>query len=315
MLHIQYSDTDFDGLLQQFSLVYKDVTQKNTTLTLSSQFAQGFVKYINLPENVDCVLMSFNNTEELLLHRKSTGGNINILQIVEIQDEKDTIIKSSVFLTSTNHDWLYITPANSKVKSAAIYISQDNLKEFLGDNVDREMIQKYMAFKLSMYHYTEGDNEYSILLREILSTEAKGDLELLHAENTVALIVERFFTSMLNDIMQKNFDIKIDNWDLARIEDAEQELVKDFSILPPPITHLAKIASMSPSKFKSCFREIYGAPVYQYYQKQRMNKAKSMLMSNKYTVKEVGIEVGYLNLSNFAKAFKKAFDQLPSDID
>nr|WP_255551783.1 helix-turn-helix transcriptional regulator [Aridibaculum aurantiacum] len=74
------------------------------------------------------------------------------------------------------------------------------------------------------------------------------------------------------------------------------------------------MAAMSPSKLKNSFKEIYGMPVYQYYQKHRMNKAKAMLLSRKYSVKEVGMELGYSNLSNFAKAFKKSFDQLPSDI-
>lgn len=316
MLHIQYPDTDFDELLEQFTAVYQDVTPKNNSLILHSPLAKGIVKTVNLPDNVDCVMMNFANKEELLLHRKNTGSSLYILQVVEILSNADnSIIKSSVFLTTTNHDWLFISPANSQVKSIAIYFSLEWLKEFLGDNIDREMVQKYMAFKLSMYHYTQGDNVYSVLLRDALNAEGKGDMELLNAENTAMLLVERFFTSMLNDISQKNFDIKIDNFDLTRIEAAEQELVRDFTILPPPIIHLAKIAAMSTSKFKACFKEIYGVPVYQYYQRQRMNKAKSMLMSKKYSVKEVGVQVGYLNLSNFAKAFKKSFDQLPSDID
>jgi AraC-like DNA-binding protein len=45
-----------------------------------------------------------------------------------------------------------------------------------------------------------------------------------------------------------------------------------------------------------------------------MNKAKAMLLSKKYNVKEVGMDLGYSNLSNFAKAFRKSFDQLPSDL-
>jgi AraC-like DNA-binding protein len=77
---------------------------------------------------------------------------------------------------------------------------------------------------------------------------------------------------------------------------------------------LARMAAMSPSKLKTSFRDVYGLPIYQYFQKHRMNKAKAMLLSQKYNVREVGIDVGFSNLSNFAKAFKKSFDQLPSDI-
>ena len=94
----------------------------------------------------------------------------------------------------------------------------------------------------------------------------------------------------------------------------EKELLKDFTSEPPGIVKLARMAAMSPSKLKSSFKEIYGLPVYQFFQKHRMNKAKSMLLSKKYNVRQVGVEVGYSNLSNFAKAFRKSFDQLPSDL-
>jgi AraC-like DNA-binding protein len=43
-----------------------------------------------------------------------------------------------------------------------------------------------------------------------------------------------------------------------------------------------------------------------------MVRAKDMLISGKYTVKEVGYKLGYQNLSNFAKAFKKEYGVLPS---
>ena len=39
---------------------------------------------------------------------------------------------------------------------------------------------------------------------------------------------------------------------------------------------------------------------------------RKMLLTGNYSVKEVGLYVGYANLSNFATAFKKEFDILPS---
>ena len=111
-----------------------------------------------------------------------------------------------------------------------------------------------------------------------------------------------------------HFNVKLSNEVISRLDNVERELIKDFSSMPKSIAELAKMAAMSPSKLKNSFKEIYGLPLYQYFQKKRMHKAKSMLVSRKYSVREVGMEVGYSNLSNFAKAFKKSFDQLPSDL-
>jgi AraC-like DNA-binding protein len=43
-----------------------------------------------------------------------------------------------------------------------------------------------------------------------------------------------------------------------------------------------------------------------------MGKARDLLLSGEFTVKEVGYKLGYQNLSNFANAFKKEFGVLPS---
>jgi AraC-like DNA-binding protein len=45
-----------------------------------------------------------------------------------------------------------------------------------------------------------------------------------------------------------------------------------------------------------------------------MQKARSLLLTGQYTVKEVGLQLGYTNLSNFSLAFKKEFGILPSHV-
>jgi AraC-like DNA-binding protein len=158
------------------------------------------------------------------------------------------------------------------------------------------------------------DMEYKRMLSEIVQTEVEPAFETLVIQNRVMLLLERFFTRIYYKMSNSHFNVKISIEDINSLKMIESKLVKDFSAEPLGIVALAKLAGMSQSKFKNSFKEIYNSPVYQYFQKQRMNKAKAMLLSRKYTVREVGMEVGYSNLSNFAKAFKKSFDQLPSDL-
>lgn len=133
-------------------------------------------------------------------------------------------------------------------------------------------------------------------------------------QNRILLLLERFFTRIHQKMYNLHFEVKISQDDIDRLKEVERALIKDFSVEPPSIAKLARMAAMSPSKLKNVFKDMYGIPLYQYFQKHRMNKAKAMLLSRRYSVREVGMELGYSNLSNFAKAFKKSFDQLPSDI-
>jgi AraC-like DNA-binding protein len=74
------------------------------------------------------------------------------------------------------------------------------------------------------------------------------------------------------------------------------------------------MVSISESKLKKDFKLIYGLPVYEYFQKIRMQTAKDKLLSGDHSVKEVAMELGYSNLSNFTIAFKKEFGLLPSKL-
>ncbi len=59
---------------------------------------------------------------------------------------------------------------------------------------------------------------------------------------------------------------------------------------------------------------MYGMPIYEYYQKNRMMRAKALLQEEKHAIKQVGIMVGYTNLGHFAASFRKEFGILPSEL-
>ncbi len=54
--------------------------------------------------------------------------------------------------------------------------------------------------------------------------------------------------------------------------------------------------------------------LYEFYNRSRLEKAKDMLQTGKYSVKETGHTIGFSNLSNFARAFKKEFGFLPNEV-
>jgi AraC-like DNA-binding protein len=107
---------------------------------------------------------------------------------------------------------------------------------------------------------------------------------------------------------------KIPAKDLYKLMEVESLLVKNLAKAPPTLVDLAAYTDMSVSKLKSSFKKVYGSGIYEYYQKNRMLKAHNMLLSERFNVKEVGMQIGYSNLSNFSLAFKKEFGILPSQL-
>ena len=74
------------------------------------------------------------------------------------------------------------------------------------------------------------------------------------------------------------------------------------------------MVSMSSTKLKKSFKEMYGNSIYSYYQKLRMQKARELLLSGKYSLKQTAEAVGYINTANFITAFKKQYHVLPAKL-
>ncbi len=80
---------------------------------------------------------------------------------------------------------------------------------------------------------------------------------------------------------------------------------------PPTIEELARLAAMSEAKLQRSFKQVFGKSVYQYSLTLRMQEAKRLLDTLKYSVSEVGYKIGYSNLSHFTEVFRKEFEVNP----
>ncbi|RFZ81829.1 AraC family transcriptional regulator [Mucilaginibacter terrenus] len=74
---------------------------------------------------------------------------------------------------------------------------------------------------------------------------------------------------------------------------------------PPNIAALAKEAGMSEPKLRKLFKQTFGKGVFEYYQSVRMLKAAQLLREKHLSVSEVGYQLGFTNLSHFARVFEQ----------
>jgi AraC family transcriptional regulator len=76
------------------------------------------------------------------------------------------------------------------------------------------------------------------------------------------------------------------------------------------ITTLAKMTHCSPFHFHRLFSNYIGEPPAEYIRKERMKKAAILIYSG-YSASEIAIEMGYVNVSSFGKAFKQVYGISP----
>lgn len=327
MVKIEFNHTDYREMLLHFADVLKGRIEDNT-LHLPAEIGEGFMKLIELPNRLQGIVSDYTVNQDLLLNRTKINKDFYALRfdeviiaesapaeesLPEVQGELNPV-RTAVFLGSTKFDWMFLSTKGTRVKGVNILFSKEWLEKFVEVESVGDMIKKYLSLKMSAFNYEPMDTEYKRILAEIFQAGADPSFETLIIQNRVMLLLERFFTRIFYKMSDMHFNVKLSNEDINRLKIIEKELVKDFTCEPESIKALARQAAMSPSKLKNSFKEIFGLPIGQYHQKHRMNKAKAMLLSRKYSVGEVGTEVGYSNLSNFTKAFKNAFDQLPGDL-
>ncbi|MEC3881598.1 helix-turn-helix transcriptional regulator [Parapedobacter sp. 10938] len=135
-------------------------------------------------------------------------------------------------------------------------------------------------------------------------------LRLKH--DTLNLIFDFFNLCKEQQVIANN--VPVDYQDKFNIHRVEHYLAQHLLGKFPGIEFLASRFGVSESKLKAEFKQLFGKPVYQYFQEQQMQLAKELLIDNHLLIKEVSYRLGYENTSKFSAAFKKYHHVLPSDL-
>lgn len=81
---------------------------------------------------------------------------------------------------------------------------------------------------------------------------------------------------------------------------------------PPPIDTVANEVCMSPGHFRARFRRETGFTPYEFLTRCRIDKAKDMLLKDRWSVTDVAFQLGYSSSQNFASSFKRQTGMTPT---
>ena len=80
----------------------------------------------------------------------------------------------------------------------------------------------------------------------------------------------------------------------------EEHLAEDVSL-----PELAAVARLSPYHFARAFKQSFGLPPHRYLTGRRVEKAKSLLAKPAASVTQIGLDLGFSEVSSFTTAFRK----------
>jgi AraC-like DNA-binding protein len=314
----------YEKVLEQFAQQFQQ-NLRNGFIQLSSDIGSGYIEAGSVGDQISYIVQNFSLNDHLSFKRLPTAeknisiffNQIRVNQVFEIQTDQGIIqdtqaVRSNIFLSTTDtHLEVKYTPG-TVLQRVGICLHESLLNKY---------VREHLRLNLELYTHNLLDNvnqelitsSYLPLLEDIFLHSGQYPLGKLMQQNRILLLLETFFQNFLEKMEQEGIPgKKVAGRDFASLQEIEK-ILSDTSLQKfPSIPELSKLALMSASKLKTAFRNAYGMKLYEFYNWKRLNKAKEMIESGDFSVKEAGYEIGYTNLSNFSRAFFKAFGVLPS---
>ncbi len=325
MVEIKFHQPDYVALHRQLATLFK-TTVKDNSFIVPPECGKGWAWTEKLPCGITIMVsdtelyddhyftrpslneqyfaLQFNDTGNEMLGKKIADVNINDVQLSH----------SYIILTDTLSPASYVLPKGVRLRSVKFFFSKKQLCEMFNNPAVDMLVTQALVYHIQQGKPMPIDVSFRPIIDELLVQFISQPLKVNFIQNRLLLLLEIFIDKKLHQYHFPTAKIKLSESEVERLMKVEALLVKDHSQMPPTIEALSKICAMSPTKLKNDFKLLYGLPIYEYYQKNRMAKAKSLLLEGSYNVKEAGIMVGYSNLSHFAAAFKKELGILPSEL-
>jgi AraC-like DNA-binding protein len=329
MIRYAYQLKDFRNWLKGFSKLLK-LPVVAGTIQIPPPIGNGYVQAVNINSDISYVVMNFSLNDDIVFLRKKSSlyglslffNQVNVSDFFVIREPHNTITdkspsRSNIFLSSTNYDLEVTYSRQSKLKRVGIFFSPSFVSRYIKKEILLDLLV-YADNRLRNINKEPITFEYRQLLEDIFTADLQSPISHLLLQNRVLLLSEKFLHTFLTKapILKETGGLKQRDKekDIEALKDVERILSNNKLDKFPSIDILSKTAMMSSTKLKTKFKQIYGMKLYEFYNRNRLEKAKEMLQTGKYSVKQVGLNIGFSNLSNFAKAFKKEFGILPKEI-
>jgi AraC-like DNA-binding protein len=174
-------------------------------------------------------------------------------------------------------------------------------------------IQHWMKEPDQSYHTQVGQTTAAMqsVLQQILHCPFQDLAQQMYLESKVWELVALHLTQAVNSDATREPKL-LRSEDIERIHYAKEILVTRLEH-PPSLIELARLAGINDHKLKVGFRACFGTTVFGYLHDYRMERSRQLLESGDLNIAEAARQVGFVNRSHFAIAFRKKFGVNPRE--
>lgn len=283
-------------------------------LEIPKQYGSGYCEGFIFNEHMDMLVLNYELNENVTFKNPHIGQVSkkilfklqNIIPKSE-QRENNMLDIPSVLIGTSRIDTDDIISVDSNTSSINIEISSGYLNSLFDVSKTSSSLQSLLEGSQPLLFEQIISSRLQNVIDEIVFRTIDRTFELFY----LRVKAEELICGLLMELEKRNEKriFALNKSDIMAIYAIRNKMLLNIEI-KPSINDLAQEVNMSPSKLKRLFKQIFGDSIFNYYQKFRMKEA-ARLLEEGLSVSEVGYQVGFTNLSHFARVFKKHYNQNP----
>jgi AraC-like DNA-binding protein len=216
--------------------------------------------------------------------------------VIRYRGQEYSVKQGQVFMIDCNEYHFYKTGYTGSWEIKWMHFSGNGCESYFN------LINENSLSIISILDYTELDRYMNEIMSLVRNDEIMTDIK---ASMIIGNIVSEILINKLNPLNNKKYQQHTDAIKnvIAYIQNKYNERINMRDFL--------KVAHMSEFHFIRLFKKYTGIGPYEYLINYRINKSKYLLKETNYLVNEISERVGFNNVNNFIRDFKKLVGTTP----
>ncbi|GAB3514635.1 helix-turn-helix domain-containing protein [Emticicia fontis] len=290
---------------------------KNRKLEIPEKFGRGYCSGFIFNENIRMLICNYELNQDVVIDNPEINRGKrtiffkfqNIFPDIEIESDKKHLKPTpSVLIATSRISTDDVIAIHSNTAVINIEVNADYLSGLFALSEKSPVLQSLF------------ENTQPLLFEQIIYPSLQkivDEIIIERVDETFELFflrikAEELICRLLMKLQKRDEKhlYALNNQDIQIIYEVKERLLEHLET-PPVIKDLSDFASMSPSKLKRIFKQIFGNSIFSYYQEFRIKEAARLLKEEKLSVSDVGYQMGFTNLSHFSRIFEEHIGMKP----
>jgi AraC-like DNA-binding protein len=280
---------------------------KNNRLNIPEKFGRGYCTGFVFNAHIRMLILNYQLDEDLIIENPDINAAARTILFKfqnifpESKTGKHITAAPSVLIATRSLNPNVVIPIHTNMATINIEVDANYLHGLFDQSqispVLKSLLQNTqpLFFEQMIYPFLQN------IVDDMLSESVNETFKLFFLRVKAEELICRLLMELEKRDEKHLYDLNIH--DIQTIYKVKTQMLEHLGV-PPVIGDLALSASMSPTKLKRLFKQIFGNSIFNYYQTFRIKEAALLLKEGKLSVSEVGYRMGFTNLSHFSKVFK-----------